>query len=218
MCALEVIEINTSQMPDASVIWLHGLGASGHDFIPVIPELGLPETLAARFLFPNAPSIPVTANMGYAMPAWYDIIELAPEPRIDREQFDSSCRAVGNIIDAEIRRGIAPGRIVLAGFSQGGSIAYEVFLKFPNALAGLIAMSTFMVDQPPPAPGGNENPPIRIMHGGGDPMVPVEMGRRAARNLQRRGYEATLTEYAMGHEVCPEQIRDIGQCLREWLS
>ena len=143
MTLLPHIEQETRPNPDAAVIWLHGLGADGYDFAPIVPELNLPPELGIRFLFPHAPSIPVTVNNGYVMPAWFDILVMDIDRKVDATQLLVSAEAINCFIDHELDRGIDSRRIILAGFSQGGAVAYQVSLSHPKPLGGLIAMSTY---------------------------------------------------------------------------
>lgn len=220
MPPLKTTELTTAdRAPDAAVIWLHGLGADGDDFVPVVPELRLPASMAVRFIFPHAPAIPVTINMGYVMPAWYDLLALTPHRRMNRDQFNTACDAIATIIDGEIERNIPPERVIIAGFSQGGTIAYETVFRYPQKLAGLIAMSSFIAcEESLGSASANVEVPVQIMHGNRDTVVPMEMGREAKARLEHRGFEPVYTEYDMAHEVCMEEIADIGRCLRRWLS
>lgn len=211
-------DTNTTTKANASVIWLHGLGASGHDFQPVVPELHLPDDMAVRFIFPHAPNIPVTINGGMVMPAWYDILALDIEREINRQQFQDSVDATIALIEREIERGIPSERIVLAGFSQGGAIVYEAALTYDKPLAGLMTMSTYFAThksvQVHPA---NKNIPIHIFHGSYDPMVPETMGKQALAALELLGFAPEYSAYPMEHEVCLEQIKDISAWLQTLL-
>jgi len=216
---LEYIKIEAGENPTASVIWLHGLGASGDDFVPVVPELHLPDGLGVRFIFPHAPSIPVTINGGLVMPAWYDILEMDMERKVDVTQLMSSAEAVTKLIDLEIKRGIDSHRIVLAGFSQGGAVAYQVALTYPKPLAGLLALSTYFMTADTIRPSDeNRKIPIQLMHGAQDPVVPEKMGRKAEQALGAMGYQPEYKSYPMEHQVCHEQIADISQWLQRVLS
>ena len=201
---------------DACVIWLHGLGASGHDFVPIVAELKLPTTTALRFVFPHAPSIAVTVNGGMVMPAWYDILSMGGAHRqLDEKGLLASVDAVSALIAEQRAQGIASERIVLAGFSQGGAVAYQLALSYPEPLAGLMVMSTYFPtsDTIEPSPA-NAALPIHIFHGSRDPVVPETMGQASLAALKTLGYEAEYKSYGMEHEVCHEQIADISQ----WLS
>jgi phospholipase/carboxylesterase len=219
MPLLPAIELETRSNPDASVIWLHGLGADGHDFAPIVPELHLPESLAIRFVFPHAPAIPVTVNNGYVMPAWFDILEMDIDRKVDAAQLLVSAAAVCRLIEREQERGIDSRRIVLAGFSQGGAVAYQAGLSYPKPLGGLIAMSTyFATSDSAELSDSNRTLPIEIQHGVYDPVVPQALGVRAAEFLKERGYNVAFRTYPMDHSVCAEQIGDIAVALQRFLA
>ena len=216
---LPAIEMETGNFPDATVIWLHGLGADGNDFAPIVPELLLPKSLAIRFIFPHAPSMPVTINGGFVMPAWYDILELDIDRRIDTEGLLHSASLIAAFIERELLRGIKSRRIVLAGFSQGGAVAYQVALSFPQPMCGLLAMSTYFatgeeIYQHP----ANKKIPIAVHHGLYDPVVPESLGRKGADELKKHGYDVNYQTYSMEHSVCPEQITDISTWLQKVLQ
>lgn len=213
-------ELHTeNRSADAAVIWLHGLGANGHDFEPIVPELGLPDSLAVRFIFPHAPEIPVTINGGYVMPAWYDILEMDIDRKIDQTQILASAASIRALIARELERGVPSDRIVLAGFSQGGAVAYETALSFDQPLAGLLAMSTYFATADSVIwHNANKALPVMVMHGEQDPVVPVQLGERALGVLTRHGYRPEWKSYAMEHQVCYPQIADIGQWLTDRLS
>ena len=215
----EIVETQANNI-DACVIWLHGLGASGHDFVPVVPELHLPDTMAVRFIFPHAPAIPVTINGGMVMPAWYDILTLAgAERRLDTALLMASVEAVAALIADQRKQGIASERIVLAGFSQGGAVAYQLALSYPEALAGLMTMSTYFPTSDTLVPNSaNAALPIHIFHGSRDPMVPESMGLDALAALKALGHEPEYKSYAMEHELCLPQIEDISQWLQRVLA
>jgi phospholipase/carboxylesterase len=218
MSLLPAVEINPAGTPDATVIWLHGLGASGHDFEPIVPELGLPRGHRVRFVFPHAPNIPVTINQGMLMPAWYDILAMDLERKVDSAQLMASAQAVHALIDAEVASGVAASRIVIAGFSQGGAVGYEAALTFPERLAGLLTLSTyFATAQTLIAAAASEGMPIEIHHGRNDPIVPEAMGQRAADQLRALGYPVNYRRYTMEHAVCPAQVADIGRWLKSLL-
>lgn len=213
------IQIETNDTPDASIIWLHGLGADGHDFAPIVPELGLPESAAIRFIFPHAPSIPVTINNGYVMPAWYDILEMSIDRKVDTEQLLKSSQYVVDFIEREIERGIDSQRIIIAGFSQGGAVAIQSALTYQKPLAGLLAMSTYFATKATIEPNvTNKNIPIQLMHGLMDPVVPVQLGSDSLQTLTSMGYSPDLKTYPMEHAVCPPQIKDIGNWINQVLS
>lgn len=204
---------------DAAVIWLHGLGASGDDFRPIVPQLNLPVDMAVRFIFPHAPTIAVTINGGMHMPAWYDILTLDIKREINEQQFQDSVDATTALINRELERGIQSNRIILAGFSQGGAIVYEAALTCPNPLAGLMTMSTYFATHNTITPNpANKELPIHIFHGLHDPMVPEAMGEQARLALEKLAYSPEYQTYPMGHEVCQQQIKDISTWLQQRLN
>ncbi|MEO8203215.1 MAG: alpha/beta hydrolase [Betaproteobacteria bacterium] len=217
---LERIETETGDNPVASVIWMHGLGADGHDFEPIVPELRLPRSLPVRFIFPHAPVRAVTLNNGMQMRAWYDILELGGV-REDGEGLRDSQAAVEALIAAEEARGIAAGRIVLAGFSQGGAITFQAGLRHPQRLAGLMALSTYL-----PLAGtveaerhaANRDVPIFMAHGSADPMISMGRALKSRKMLEALGYPLEWHEYPMPHSVCPEEIGDISAWLQKVLA
>lgn len=212
---LPAIEIEPAQPATAAVIWLHGLGADGNDFAPIVPELRLPESMAVRFIFPHAPSIPVTINNGWVMPAWYDILEMNLDRRIDETQLRSSAAEIRKLIEREIERGIDSRRILLAGFSQGGAVAYETALSFDKPLGGLLAMSTYYATADSISlDDANRSLPIMIQHGTHDPVVPESLGQKALQRLQADGYSADYQDYPMEHAVCPPQIDAIANWIQ----
>jgi phospholipase/carboxylesterase len=214
MSLLPCIEVEPQQKATASVIWLHGLGADGNDFVPIIPELKLPESLQVRFVFPNAPSIPITINAGHIMPAWYDIIEIDIERKVDNSQLLASAEQIKQLIDREIDRGIPSSKIVLAGFSQGGAVSYQTALTYMQPLAGLLCLSTYFATHAIITPNiANKQLPIQIMHGSRDPMVPIAQGEKAHQLLTTMGYKTEYKTYPMEHSVCPDEITDIAQWL-----
>ncbi|MBA6412076.1 dienelactone hydrolase family protein [Parahaliea sp. F7430] len=211
--------VETGDDISASVIWLHGLGASGHDFVPVIPQLQLPEELGLRFIFPHAPMIPVTVNGGMVMPAWYDILSIDIEREIDERQILASAASVIALVEREIAAGIPSERIVLAGFSQGGAVAYQAALSYDKPLAGLMVLSSYFATSKTIQPSlANKNIPIQLFHGSMDPMVPIVMAHKALSDLQALTYQASLQSYPMQHEVCMEEIRDISRWLQDVLA
>lgn len=215
----EIIETQPENI-DACVIWLHGLGASGHDFVPVVPELQLPASMAVRFVFPHAPAIAVTINGGMVMPAWYDILAMAgAERQLDTAQLMASVDAVAALIADQREQGIASERIVLAGFSQGGAVAYQLALSYPEPLAGLMTMSTYFPTSETLVPSPtNAALPVHVFHGSRDPMVPEGMGLDSVAALKALGYAPEYKSYAMAHELCLAQIQDISQWLQGVLS
>jgi len=215
--ALETIEIETGEKPDAAVIWLHGLGADGHDFEPVVPELQL--RMAVRFVFPHAPIRPVTLNQGMRMRAWYDILQLGGG-REDEAGIRASQKSVEDLVAREGTRGIAPRRIVLAGFSQGGAIVLQTALRYRDRLAGVLALSTYLPLAPTLAEErnpANHDLPIFMAHGTHDPMIPVDRARASHDALAALGYPVQWREYRMQHSVCPEEITDIAAWLTQVL-
>lgn len=216
---LPTVDVEPAAAARAAVIWLHGLGADGHDFESIVPELQLPAELAVRFVFPHAPNMPVTINNGMVMPAWYDILALSIERKVDETGLRQSARAVAELIAREQARGISSNRIVLAGFSQGGAVAFECGLSYPQPLAGILALSSYFAThasiQRHPA---NQQTPIAIHHGTADSIVPEGLGRRAADTLTQLGYPVEYKRYAMGHSVCAAQIVVIAAWLRQRLG
>ncbi|MGY8815450.1 MAG: alpha/beta hydrolase [Gammaproteobacteria bacterium] len=219
MPTLSTIEFQTAEKVDASIIWLHGLGANGHDFEPIVPQLRLPGTTAIRFIFPNAPSIPVTINGGMVMPAWYDITDASIERQIDHEQIMKSSQWINELIKQEIDRGVDSKRIIIAGFSQGGAVAYQVALTYPEPLAGLMALSTYFATSQTIKPSAeNQNIPILVCHGTLDMVVPEILGRNAIDSLNSMGYKAQYHTYPMQHSVDFDEIENISNWIQEVLA
>ena len=216
----ETVEIETGRKPIGSVIWLHGLGADGHDFEPIVPELRLPDKLPLRFVFPHAPVRPVTINSGMSMRAWYDILSLDGDGPVDEEGIRESGEILNLLIAREQERGIDARNIVVAGFSQGGAIAIHAALRYPERLAGLMALSTYLplqgrfksevLDNPDT---GNRDLPILMAHGSFDPVLPMQLGRTSADLLIESGFSVEWHDYPMAHAVCAEEIEDV----RAWL-
>ena len=216
---LPCIDIEPDLPARSTVILLHGLGADGNDFVPMVAELGLPAEMAVRFIFPNAPAIPVTINGGYVMPAWYDITEINIDRKIDAAQLIASAENIRLLIDRETDRGIPSERIVLAGFSQGGAVAYQTALTYMQPLAGLLCMSSYFAPRETITPNSaNRKLPVFICHGTLDPMVPERMGREAQRELTDRGYAVEYQSYPMEHAVCAREIGDIARWLQRVLA
>ena len=210
-----------AEIAAASVIWLHGLGADGHDFEAVVPLLGIPPEMDVRFLFPNAPAIPVTVNNGIVMPAWYDILGMDFDRRVDEEGVRRSAQHVTDLIERERERGVAPEKIVLAGFSQGGAIALHLGLRYEARLAGILALSTYIAcdgDLENERSDANQDVPIFQALGTMDPMVAYGLGTRARTRLTDLGYSVDWHEYEMQHQVCPEEIDAVGAWLRRVLD
>ncbi len=215
---LPCVEIEPNEPASASVIWLHGLGADGHDFEPIVPELRLPESLPIRFIFPHAPAVPVTINGGMVMPAWFDIRGMDLDTAVDEADILTSVSATRALIEREIARGIPSERIVLAGFSQGGTIALHAALSHPEKLAGLMVLSSFFAAPNALAPHpANRNIPIHVFHGTEDPMAPETLGQQTVAALQAMGYSPAYKTYPMPHAVCPEEIADISRWLQSVL-
>lgn len=219
--SLPFVEVNPSRPHDAVVIWLHGLGDSGNGFAPIVPQLNIPDEFAIRFVFPHAPMRRVTINNGVEMRAWYDIKSMNFEDRADRAGVEDSTQLVDQLLQSEIDRGISPERIVLAGFSQGGVIAYHLGLRYQHKLAGLMCLSTYMCDNPADEvhwQKTNINTPILVGHGKWDDVVPPELGKMAYSRLKKLDYNIEWREYPMQHNVCPEQIHTISQWLQSCLT
>lgn len=218
---LDCVELQTRADPDACVIWLHGLGADGYDFVPVVKELQALGVPAARFVFPHAPQMPVTLNGGYVMRAWYDIVATDLLQREDAAGIRASQAAVEQLIAREESRGIARTRLVLAGFSQGGAIALHTGLRQARPLAGLIALSTYL---PLAAQFEAERAaachalPIFLAHGSADPVVPLARGSATRDQLQRLGYAVEWHQYPMPHSVCAEEIEAIAAFMQRALG
>jgi phospholipase/carboxylesterase len=204
---------------DACVIWLHGLGADRYDFLPVAEALQ--ETLlSTRFVLPQAPSRAVTINGGYEMPSWYDILAMSPARAINREQLEESANWIIELVEAQRATGIDASRIFLAGFSQGGAVVFHTaFLKWQGPLGGVVALSTYAptFSDELQLSASQQRIPVLSMHGQYDDVVQNSMGRSAYEHLKQRSVTVTWQEYPMGHEVLPEEIRDIGVWLAERL-
>ena len=218
---LETIELSTSDKPDASVIWLHGLGADGHDFEGLVPELKLPDNLAIRFIFPHAPNRPITLNNGYVMRGWYDISSLEFGQQEDISGIHQSSAAITQLIENEITRGIPSHRILLAGFSQGGAIVLHTALRYTKKLAGVMALSTYLplkntleneiID-------ANKNISIFMAHGIQDDIVNYQYGVQSRILLEQNHCAVEWHDYAMSHSVCMDEIKDMRKWLIERLS
>lgn len=214
---LETIEVQTGPNPAGSVIWLHGLGADGHDFEPIVPQLALEKGPALRFVFPHAPVRPVTLNNGMAMRAWFDIFALDKSGPVDESGIRQSAVAVEQLITRELERGISLDRITLAGFSQGGVIATFVALRYPVRLGGLMALSTYL---PMPVSLASEislaakELPIFLAHGDYDSVLPVSLGQALHAALESEKLLVDWRTYPMEHAVCPQEIHDIREFLQ----
>lgn len=216
----DTVELETGPNPTGSVIWLHGLGADGHDFEPIVPELRLPEGLTLRFVFPHAPVRPVTLNGGMSMRAWYDIFSLDRDGPMDEEGIRTSGEILDDLIAREQERGIEANRIVAAGFSQGGAIALHAALRYPQRLAGLMALSTYLplmssfdAEVVHNEKAANRDISIFMAHGSFDPVLPMQMGTASAELLTQAGFNVEWHDYPMAHAVCGEEIAHI----RDWL-
>jgi phospholipase/carboxylesterase len=218
---LETIQIDTAPNPTVSVIWLHGLGADGNDFVPIVGELDLTGCPAIRFVFPHAPTIPVTINNGYVMRAWYDILGTDIVRREDEVGLRRSQTMVEHLISQEKSRGIPADRIILAGFSQGCAMALQTGLRHPEKLAGLLCLSGYL---PLHATVGterhsaNHDTPIFLAHGRDDPVIPIDRAEKSRDMLQALGYHVEWHEYMMPHSVCEEEIDDIGRWFKRVLA
>ncbi|HSW15148.1 MAG TPA: carboxylesterase [Solimonas sp.] len=217
----EAVTLEPATAADACVIWLHGLGADGHDFVPLVPELGLPKDHAIRFIFPHAPVRPVTLNGGMPMRAWYDIPSLSLGGRQDEAGIRASEARITGLIAEQVAGGIKEQRIVIAGFSQGGAITLHMGVRHPRRLAGLIALSTYMplheLVQGEAHPA-NRDLPVFMAHGRFDNIVPHDWGKTSAQGLQALGYPVEWHDYPMQHQVCEEEIEQLGRWLTQRLA
>jgi len=215
---LDHIELEPDSPAIASVIWLHGLGADGHDFEPIVPELKLPDSLPIRFIFPHAPIRPVTINGGEEMRAWYDFVPHSETAGAD--DIADSTAQVNAFVAREMERGISSSKIVLAGFSQGGVIALQAALRFEHRLAGVLALSTYLNDYSATEAqrtDANLAIPIMMAHGTQDPMIPIMRAATSRENLIRLGYDVRWFDYPMGHQVCLEEIEEVSRFFQEIL-
>lgn len=214
---LSFVELNSTNTTERTIIWMHGLGADGNDFAPIVPELNLPKQLGIKFLFPNAPSIPVSLNNGYVMPAWFNITGPDLSANIDEEGISRSAVQIEALIDAEIERGISCENIMIAGFSQGAVIALNVGTSYRKKLGGIIAISGLLpnsktlLERANPA---NQDTPIFMAHGTQDMMVPIMLGDAAHQLLLTKGYHVNWHTYPIAHGVCPDEINDISQWIQ----
>lgn len=219
---LERIIVEPSAPADSSVIWLHGLGADGNDFAPILPQLTLAANLHIRFIFPHAPVRPVTINGGYSMPAWYDILGLKENSLEDAAGINDGLMALNRLIEEELQRGIPPERIILVGFSQGGALALHCGLRYHLGLGGIIGLSTYLpladtlVAENNPA---NRHTPIMLAHGADDDLLPPTFGQTAANTLINQGYKVDWLLYPrLAHSLCLPEIRDISTWLNNKLA
>ncbi|MET0535147.1 MAG: alpha/beta fold hydrolase [Steroidobacter sp.] len=213
----DVVVLNPQAPATAAVIWLHGLGADGFDFVPIVNELRLPVSLAARFIFPHATPRPVTINNGFVMRAWYDIMGFGPERAEDDAGIRESDGVVRKYIDQQIAQGIAADKIVIAGFSQGGAIALQTGLRYPERLAGVMALSTYLPlrsSLAAEASPANRDVPILMCHGSHDGVVPPTLGESSRDILTKLGYQVDWRSYPMAHQVCLEEVMDISKWLQ----
>lgn len=207
--------------PQLTVIWMHGLGADGHDFAPIVPQLETQLKAAVKFIFPHAPIRPVTLNNGMSMPAWYDIKSIGTTRNVSMEDMEESRKQIEAFIAAEREKGMRDDQILLVGFSQGGAVAYHTGLRHPTPLAGIIALSGYI---PVPCDVGDEYPsantilPILVCHGTLDQVVPPVLADRALEHLKKQGFSCTFKEYEMEHSVCLEEIDDIAIFINQILS
>jgi phospholipase/carboxylesterase len=218
---LPCIELETAPNPSAAVIWLHGLGADGNDFVPIVPELKLSGCPGIRFVFPSAPSMPVTVNGGYVMPAWYDIVGRNLTDQEDASGIQKSASSIVELIEREASRGIAYDKIVLAGFSQGCAMALHIGLRFPHKLAGIIALSGYLplaMTANIEKHSANLKTPIFMAHGTFDPVVVLERAQASYVALEKIGYSVDWNEYPMEHSVNHEELMDISRFLQKVLT
>ena len=217
---LQRVILEPKSQPDASVIWLHGLGADGHDFEPIVPQLHLTPDNSVRFVFPHAPIRPITINGGMEMRGWYDIAGQGLDRKVDEDGIRESAQAVSALLDHEIENGINSQRIVLAGFSQGGAIALHLGLRYQHRLAGILALSTYL---PLPDALASEahsaqlQLPIFIGHGRHDPLVPETLGSRSAQTLESAGYLVEYQTYPMQHSVSADEILAVSIWIKQRL-
>lgn len=217
----DAVVLTPATPPAAAVIWLHGLGADGFDFVPIVDELRLPASLPVRFIFPHATPRPVTINNGFVMRAWYDIKGFGPERAEDDAGIRESEGVVKKYIEQQIAQGIAADKIVIAGFSQGGAIALQTGVRYSQRLAGIMALSTYLplrASVAKEASAANRDVPILMCHGAQDPIVPLQLGEGSRDMLQTLGYRIEWHAYPMEHSVCLEEIAAISQWLQARLG
>ena len=215
---LECVEIGDTDATHC-IIWLHGLGADGHDFEPIVNELNLTQNI--RFIFPHAPSMSVTINNGLSMPAWYDIKAIQIDQAQDEDGIRKSQQSILALIEREIKRGVKSENIILAGFSQGGAVALHTALRHEKTLAGIMALSTYLpladsVENQKNA--ANNKTPIFVAHGKHDPIIPLQLATTSNAQLQTQGYVTEFKAYEMEHSVCPEEIEDISNWINRCFS
>lgn len=217
---LSTIELENGVDPTHTILWLHGLGADGNDFVPIIDELELPSDSRIRFIFPHAPMRPVSINNGFVMRAWYDVLNPNFSQPEDEDGLHDSQRAIEALLEREQQRGIAPERIVLAGFSQGGAMTLQTGLRYPERLAGIMALSCYLPLQQTVAAEAhhaNSATSIFMAHGSRDPVVPLTLAAASRRQLLESGYAVEWHEYPMAHTVCVEEMADISAWLKRVL-
>ena len=221
MSELESIIIETQEEPEAAIIWLHGLGADGNDFVPIIDQLQLPGSLAIRFIFPNAPMRPITINQGYQMPGWYDITSTSIEDEVEDEAgIKESSAILKQLCEEQEAQGIAAANIIIAGFSQGGAIALHCGCRYPRPLGGIMALSTYLALPQDLDDEINESireTPVFMAHGRDDDVIAYEYGKQSMERLEGHEVEILWHEYDMGHSVCLEEISHIRQWLMDQL-
>lgn len=213
---LEYESDQIGENPSYCVVWMHGLGADGHDFAPIVPELGLPASPGIRFIFPHAPQQPVTINGGYVMRAWYDVLGPDLTAQQDKAGIENSSKLIEQLIDDQIDNGFTEDKIILAGFSQGGAMALHVGLRSRNKLAGIMALSTYLplAEELPLQQASPSSPPIFMAHGHYDPVVQMLAGLHSKQLLESLGYNVLWKEYPMEHSVCGEEVADISTWLQ----
>lgn len=216
---LKYLEVGDSTA-DKCVIWLHGLGANGYDFKPIVPELNLPVGHGIRFIFPHAPQRPVTINAGVVMPAWYDVYSMSFIDHEDEEGINHSVHQVEQLIQQQQQHGINSKKIVLAGFSQGGAVALHTALRYKQPLAGIMALSSYLPlakDFAKNLSEANKNIPVLMCHGTHDPVVPYHLGDDSRYFMEQAGIDVEWHSYPMQHSVCPDEINDISRWLQKIL-
>jgi phospholipase/carboxylesterase len=215
---IQHLELNTGADPKGTIVWMHGLGADCWDFVPIVKELGVPEDLPLRFIFPQAPSRPITINGGHVMPGWYDISMAELERKADEAGIRDSQAAIDALIEREITRSITSDNIILAGFSQGGAIALQCGLRSKHRLGGIMALSTYLTladSLEAEKSVANSNIAILMAHGSQDPVVPLSLARTSKATLASHGYQVEWYEYPMQHAVCGEEIETIASWLEK---
>lgn len=218
---LNTLIIEPKKTANASIIWMHGLGANAHDFEDIVPQLALDPNIHARFIFPDAPKRPITINAGMVMPAWYDIFHLDRMEREDEQGISASQASITQLIDHEIEKGIASTSIILAGFSQGGAMALHTALRYPHRLAGILALSCYLPlaqSLNTQAHTANQGLEIFMAHGQNDPVLPMILAQMSQQHLSQAGYSIAWHSYPMEHQVCLEEINDIGHWINRILK